>query len=633
MLLTNLAEPEWVSIDCREQIIGDILCVTNSNVNLNINITFEADLIVFENLCILINGKCYSFQSYVLGSKTLVITKSTLIAMENLVKAIDGQFPPFQFFFNLASFCRLTNKWRFKETLDSQKGLHVLLLSGFSYTNDGNTFNCGQNIFIAITFLCNGKQDCPGNMAFDEMACICEDIVGSSHKCKYVVSKNGTKTCSLYYLMLKDGMCLLYPLVSVKLNLMKTYQELNSTNSGKQPYIIHNRDNWNFGLWKSDSNLICQNKGQLSCNKRQNYCFDLSDICVYRLNKNNVLIPCKSGEHIINCSNIQCNMKFKCPGYYCIPWSYVCDGKWDCPGGYDEAKEKRCGTNRYCKNMFKCTNSQKCIHVGDVCDSFKDCPAEEDKHMCSLIGSTCIPPCTCLGLEILCYNVNSELYLTSFLPYNALFLSFCNLVFLEHLLKLIKQPVLLSLKYNKLRSVCHNLPILSKTLVLNLGFNQIIHVSRKCFKNGFQIITVKLNNNLISIFKRAVLFQLLNLEYLDLSDNFITNIFCDSHGIVSNIKIVVIKNNTLSTICESSFHDFNLKIVVTDYYFICCKTPLSSMCTSEKVWYESCNHILLQRSLTVSAVLFLIVLILSNLISIVLLKVSNTKSQQNSGSF
>ena len=27
---------------------------------------------------------------------------------------------------------------------------------------------------------------------------------------------------------------------------------------------------------------------------------------------------------------------FKCPGYHCIPWSYVCDGKWDCPHGYDE---------------------------------------------------------------------------------------------------------------------------------------------------------------------------------------------------------------------------------------------------------------------------------------------------------
>ncbi len=27
---------------------------------------------------------------------------------------------------------------------------------------------------------------------------------------------------------------------------------------------------------------------------------------------------------------------FKCPGNYCIPFSYLCDGGWHCPDGEDE---------------------------------------------------------------------------------------------------------------------------------------------------------------------------------------------------------------------------------------------------------------------------------------------------------
>ena len=27
---------------------------------------------------------------------------------------------------------------------------------------------------------------------------------------------------------------------------------------------------------------------------------------------------------------------YKCPGNYCIPYRYICDGDWHCPGGEDE---------------------------------------------------------------------------------------------------------------------------------------------------------------------------------------------------------------------------------------------------------------------------------------------------------
>ena len=193
-------------------------------------------------------------------------------------------------------------------------------------------------------------------------------------------------------------------------------------------------------------------------------------------------------------------MKFKCPDFYCLPWSYVCDGKWDCPGGYDEVKELKCG-NRDCINMFKCMKSQKCIHVGDVCIGLKDCPTEDDKYMCSLAGLLCPSSCVCIGLAIVCQNVSYANYLVSFSPYNAIFLSYCDLAFLEPLLKIIKFPTFLSIRHNNLKSLCKMLPGLSNTLTIDLGFNLVEYVNPDCFRNGFQLISIKLNDNMISVSK------------------------------------------------------------------------------------------------------------------------------------
>ena len=60
---------------------------------------------------------------------------------------------------------------------------------------------------------------------------------------------------------------------------------------------------------------------------------------------------------------------FKCIDSYCIQWSYVCDGKWDCPKGNDELSNPVCTYDHVCDNMYKCANTvQSCIHIENVCD-------------------------------------------------------------------------------------------------------------------------------------------------------------------------------------------------------------------------------------------------------------------------
>ena len=92
--------------------------------------------------------------------------------------------------------------------------------------------------------------------------------------------------------------------------------------------------------------------------------------------------------------------------YYCIPWSYVCDNKWDCPHGYDELNET-CSTNRECTNMFKCRNSIRCVHMGDVCNGNMDCPERDDEQLCALNYLPCPSSCYCLTFVIKCSQLKT----------------------------------------------------------------------------------------------------------------------------------------------------------------------------------------------------------------------------------
>ncbi len=137
----------------------------------------------------------------------------------------------------------------------------------------------------------------------------------------------------------------------------------------------------------------CSNHDQLPCFEGHPQCFNITDICVYRLDSSNNLYPCRTGVHLEVCENFTCNKKFKCPGYYCLPFGYLCDKKYDCPLGEDEGI---CDEMQGCKNMYKCRGTKQCIHLSDVCDDHVDCKYGEDEKQCQLHGVKCPDGCTCL---------------------------------------------------------------------------------------------------------------------------------------------------------------------------------------------------------------------------------------------
>ncbi len=73
------------------------------------------------------------------------------------------------------------------------------------------------------------------------------------------------------------------------------------------------------------------------------------------------------GGHLVSCENHICRAEyFKCPGYYCIAWRYVCNNKWECPGGMDELDCNRTA----CPGMFRCKDSVISKHKSKSCNFF-----------------------------------------------------------------------------------------------------------------------------------------------------------------------------------------------------------------------------------------------------------------------
>ena len=122
------------------------------------------------------------------------------------------------------------------------------------------------------------------------------------------------------------------------------------------------------------------------------YLQSLKQYCIYEISDCGVISHDASGQHLMSCKDYKCNSTyFKCPRFYCVPWRYVCDGIWQCPGGMEEIN---C-IKRSCIQQFRCKNSSICLHIRSTCDGQLDCPYNDDEVFCDTEFPDCPQQCRC----------------------------------------------------------------------------------------------------------------------------------------------------------------------------------------------------------------------------------------------
>ncbi len=415
--------------------------------------------------------------------------------------------------------------------------------------------------------MCDGIQDCPEGE--DELGCTCSKTDNISTQCKSILG-GGKKHCSSWFLRQRKGSC----------------KFVYFSQMIPQGSAMNNKDNNPVVQQKSS----CKSMGAFSCKGSLRLCFYFYDVCVYKLH-NNLLTPCPLGTHMQYCKNFECNIMFKCPESYCIPWKYVCDNVWDCQQGEEESVV-HCDSEQRCQGMFRCLiyhTTQLCIHLGNVCDQEEDCPYGEETF-CVLSKIVCPILCHCHVFAISCEGVKvASSTLRHFSVYQLLFMKN---VTVQMELCLTNSALLVSMILANLTSVCVAPNRLLLVRSLDFTLNQISSLTPQCFQSFPECRFLTLAENKISEIMANSFFNLTQLIFLNLSANNLIIISSSSFQSLTHFSFLSIVGNNVSHPQIGIFKYFILTLLQTDQWSFCCMVPSTTLCTFKFAWYQSCADLL-----------------------------------------
>ncbi len=386
MSVINLAHPQWLAVKCDQKLLGDVFCQVHkletqvsvaepkqtycngqSVLKARMCFTFSVRFVNFSNKMNSHNNRCKCALS---DRDNIQLTT----ILQHVFMAVGGNWPPIflhqsQNLLFVHRYARiLSHRKQAVLKFSSAHVLNVFIDKTSLYTAGDNLKKCGNSSYLSVSLLCDGTIDCRDAADEEESLCGSKRLRHNTRisKCPPLLFQTHEHQCNIYFLMM-----------SVE---------------NVSPKVTRKR-----------ANETCPDIGKLQCSDVSNECFDISHICQYQIDKHLQTTPCSAGQHLESCKHFECNLMFKCPHFYCIPWAYLCDGKWDCPSGIDE--KQKCGSNRECYNLFRCRGANVCLHLLNVCDNVTDCPLKDDEQACTLSGKPCPAMCTCLVLAVRCKKI------------------------------------------------------------------------------------------------------------------------------------------------------------------------------------------------------------------------------------
>ena len=643
MLLSNLAEPDWISIPCKQKFLYFVMCVKKDTFKKDPKFTDNTTNIIYCHIFqIIAHGDCYSFVWHtleksllsscarVLGSTISMFNMKTVLTIFDAI--MPSRYTPLIVFkdkndiFYQAMISWKDHKITFEHAIITQKyspGYNLCKFKGKRKGLKMLIFICKEAGYILINYVCDGQIDCPNDKS-DESDCIWKS------KEEYIPNIQHWK-CPPLYQTSKDKYCTQFIKNAHKNKQMKRTMTIKKHFKCNDGYTINhflvNDLIPDCGPSAEDEPLLkillfnqkvlnlCK-PSEIPCKDGHIKCYNFTDICIFRLNYFYHLTPCRNGANLQNCKQFQCNSMFKCQDSYCVPWIYVCDGKWDCPEGDDEHRNPVCGNKINCVNMYKCKHRHIiCIQLGNICDSNKNCPNGDDEMLCELVNQVCPSVCQCLSFAIRCknfdLNVNVYLLFNLFLLVDLYNSSFPHKVLIHE-----SFTQVLILSQNSITDACL-LERPNSILHFDLSSNLVWNIKKNCFIYSKLLFTLILRKNIISHLSMYSFFNLLNLRLIDLSDNpisFIPNYSFSNLPQLTLLNITLISNIKIGIIM---FENIKINpIIINTNYYITCISPINAICTLYPPWYVSCHGILPNKELKTAFLLIVVCILIINFCSI-----------------
>ncbi len=626
MRVMNLASPEWISISCHQRFLRHAVCFKSMG-NFSLVQVKEPNF-NFSHNCprrsFLKNKTCF-LPTWFEGKQSDCHKIRLTCALHQMTLHTIKKIQNFAFVFHAVkkatfSILSLSHKtaqsFQYERTWFSDQ----YLVANFSFPGEiqgfmvcekksqglhlhsGNVFHCLSGMVISALYLCDGSADCSDSS--DEATHMCSHLKNDfttvqsgsifSHLVVFNNSTTASYTCSDNTTI---GASLLNDLVT------DCHESLDDETD-----LLH--------LLKFDKYQTCKIAGTIPCREGHTKCFNISHLCVYSINQHHVLGPCRTGEHLEDCTEFECHQHFKCSGYYCVPYAYSCDGKWDCPRGDDESVSLNC-EQRLCENMFKCKNAIACIHGGDICDNNGDCPSKDDEMMCDL-EDTCLEGCSCFQYSIRCCNVSFGTPLPSDLPYVSFHFTFTDLLDIKFSETSQKLKFLFA-SNNRISDICSSVGHLTFISIIDASINNLKVINSGCF-DGLRnrlLSVVNLGRNTISHIEMKAFVSLTSLSLVDVSRNCIEHLPEGTFYNISNLQRLILTDNPLTELDTEMFHHFEVKSIETKKYKICCLAPAKTSCPVLPPWYTSCFRLFSDMKMRLLFVIISVLILTANVLSFV----------------
>lgn len=647
MLIQNLAQPEWISVNCSQPLTNFVLCQFRRWLESETNDIYHdtgtqmcaPDRIRNMSDCLLILWRSTAMLQDTTTEHCNLVTFSDLRFLTDATKFLTPIFIKLNLKLLTFEFNALSNQYKQLPFL-LREGYHILASKAHEVKRGQNMFSCDNTIFISGMLLCDGKQDCLDNT--DESYCECEVLMPSSQTChktrffstemvqtlrkqqeaerrkiKLIVGQTQTMSnfCDTIKTHSSDNLCHLDVNGSIFFN-----DFLNDCGNAQDEPLLKN-----LVLNLTFPGCKCPDKQHISCLPGHSKCYHLSELCNYKLDSHRRIVPCGNGAHIADCKLFDCNMRFKCPENYCIPWEYVCDRKWDCPLGIDE--QRKCD-NHDCKLMFHCKDSRAnltCVHLGMTCDGFSNCPEGDDEVLCDFQGKPCPTGCTCVMHSIFCHQSVLE---SSVLPHGFEHFMIVEMPVHYEIFSRIEKLATLILLNTNLSLPCSVIPS-THLVLLRIQNNSLQLVTSTCFGDSPSLGFVDMASNEIETLQSKSFSNLTSLRILNLSYNLLEQFPKDTAQHSESLEILSLIGNNLALLKANAFALLTISVLETSDYRLCCLTASAASCSAKPPWYLSCFDLLPELSLKIVFGTVFVLNILLNFISCVLsqkIKTNKNKS-------
>lgn len=604
LLASNLAFPQWINTDCTVRLLSHVVCFNRTTRSQRI-IHKQIINAVCPNMSIYNAKECFSFHAFKRQSIINMICHN-----EGMNHFSNFRPDKFEFLFNAlgvgrfhllsaAERLRFVKYQRFAgENIISKHPISTNLPSMFFVcavkakevpVTFHNIFRCSSGGFVSLNHVCSKLTGCTATKHTISSLCLishCSGVATLSCSPLYYTSITGEK--KMFTFQSTSGTQIsFHAKFNCSANLSIDYHLIDDLipdcTFSEDESVLHL-------LLTSSKKFSCLSDELLPCLEGHTKCFNVSSVCHFRLDRFNNLHPCRTGSHMQECKNFECHQSYKCPDFYCVPWGYVCDEKWDCPFGEDEMSVV-CGVDRKCAGMFKCWESQICVHLYDICNAVFDCPLKDDEHLCELRDVQCPFGCDCLLFAITCHKIHSDQFPSKGFPFVFLHLHSLSLTKVEIPLQnnFINN---LNVSANRIVDICVNMELLHKLHTIDFSENIVLSLVSGCFANVPRINMIIAVDNKISNIEFRAFINATQINLIDLSHNDLLSISKLSLCNVLRIKVLNLNHNPMQKIHQNLLQGLEVQEVISDDFHVCCVVSPEVTCSGIKLWYTSCLNLL-----------------------------------------